>query len=225
MTTPTLREAADTVEWMGEAYNDKPSIYCNSPAEIARWNNCVEHSKLAANTLRVIASAQSDAEKAFEAVWMSFDERDFPMTDDTFLDKEACKRIYAAGLAAQEAKVKALEAKWTKSREHYEDLADEQEAALATAKADLTELSRQRDVMIGKIQQHELDAAQSKLDILATKADAMELANEVRRCWALAQEGHDAEWDDHCGQCDDVIDNRPAAVTAAMERYAETQHG
>lgn len=67
MTTPTLREAADTVEWMGEAYNDKPSIYCNSPAEIARWNNCVEHSKLAANTLRALASAQSDAEKGFEA--------------------------------------------------------------------------------------------------------------------------------------------------------------
>ena len=55
--------------------------------------------------------------------------------------------------------------------------------------------------------------------MITAKADALELAKEVRRCHALAQEGHDAEWDDHCGQCDDVIDNRPAAVTAAIERY------
>jgi len=172
MTTPTLREAADNLIVLDQCRMTPPD-------DVFRTSL-----KLAANTLRVIASAQSDAEKAFEAVWMSFDERDFPMTDDTFLDKEACKRIYASGLAAQEAKVKALEAKWTKSREHYEDLADEQEAALATA-----------------------------------KADALEFAKEVRRCHGLA--GVHATYENFFH----ILEHCPAAVTAAMERYAETQHG
>jgi len=283
MTTPTLREAADNLIVLDQCRMTPPD-------DVFRTSL-----KLAANTLRVIASAQSDAEKAFEAVWMSFDERDFPMTDDTFLDKEACKRIYAAGLAAQsipqgmqhqpsvdnqigyndvpkatdeqgvptenavlrcewkelteklaaqEAKCKELEAERPKRLCDYDPveatigdmvtnfgfdytnfkfLAEgitRYNDALATAKAECEQLK-----------DHCLDAIKVQNE---AQADALELANEVRRlrpyrekyieqCHNIRPGEFDEDFEKR--RSDAVLNDRPAAVKAAMERYAETQHG
>ena len=83
MTTPTqLREAADRLRnILPYAVNDD-SVEAQKDVDVLGF---------ASEFFRAIADAQSDAGKGFEEIWASFNEADFPMTDDTFLNKEACK--------------------------------------------------------------------------------------------------------------------------------------
>lgn len=219
-------------------------------AEYFEWNGFdaakeYEARKLAANTLRALASAQSDAEKGFD------DYNLLPNNDVRALMEYLPKNTaapwnllssivrtfylaghaqgYTAGLAAQEAKARQAEDDYAELEgdlrltvENLERATD----ALAAARAECERLKSHHDArakMICDISDACGDhiLGKSIVDVIkegiTAKADALEFTNEVRRMESVTRDAVRVTGSDYVHNR--ISKDRPADVTAALERY------
>jgi len=228
MTTPhkQLREAADIFACMQD---DKTYLgdYLSS-GQLAAI-------EFASEFFRALADAQSDAEKTWIA-WATtqgFDMSTSPLGD--WLDDETSEsqisylaghaQGVAAGIAAQEAKCAELE----RELRMYRDCADEEDEQ----QTELVDFFRKEFVREGQrgdddgltTEQCAIRVMREQSTALATaKADALELANEVRRMWKREEYEIRSAYDPHQwhardGELKQLQSDRPAAVITAMERY------
>jgi len=166
---------------------------------------------LAANTLRAVRDAQSDARKGFEQAFEHWMDNPPPH----FHDKEV------AVVALQEqnnwAPLKRVCFRDGFDAGHAQGYA----AGLAAQKAKDTQAERDNWVVICNRWKEMYDTVIA--DLATAKADALELANEVRRCWTEMEASLATICEMHMlGKAHEIemlCKDRPAAVTAAMERY------
>lgn len=220
-----LREAFEKLH--GQCPKQPKDVY--EAQMIERWQARFEDFQQGAAF--TLASAQSDADKTWIA-WATtqgFDMSTSPLGD--WLDDETSEsqisylaghaQGVAAGIAAQEAKCAELE----RELRMYRDCADEEDEQ----QTELVDFFRKEFVREGQrgdddgltTEQCAIRVMREQSTALATaKADALELANEVRRMdniidAALAETvAEDVKG--HIVYCDET---RPDTVTAAMERY------
>lgn len=218
MTTPTLREAADFLDGTVDPTKEQ-------------WE--AVH-MLAANTLRALSDAQSDAGKAAMDYFDSLNWHRAPDEYETAIYLAGHAQGYAAGLAASSAKCAELDRgqpmtlrnvpfgsiietgdgiRACVSEYVYTNDVDSQRQCILLASGEYAHFDNGNDEIVRVI---DLTA------LATTKADALTLANEVRRLerWLVTR----------IVLCDSknessaefvVRANRPAAVTAAMERYTD----
>lgn len=208
MTTPTqLREAADGVEKYFYAHCDDSDD-----------NPYKESFEQLISLARAIADAQSDAGRAAMDYFDSLNWHRAPDEYETAIYLAGHAQGVAAGLAAQDAKVKELEAERDMYRDACQAYYDKQ-IARNHKMENLPQIEKPKDIREGLLHladwfdalyddEKEIEVSRDlrkwadDVQALATaKADALELAKEVRRL------------DVYC------LIERPAAVTAAMERY------
>jgi len=222
---------------------------------------------LAANTLRAVRDAQSDARKGFEQAFEHWMDNPPPHFHDMEVAvvalqeqnnwaplKRVCFRDgfdaghaqgFAAGLAASPSDVSEhLQEMWRKSVCFLRDQLEAKKRALAAQEAKRKELDaqleasqanaayrlRSMDILEAALATAKAECEQLKdhcLDAIKVQneaqADALELANEVRRCWTEMEASLATICEMHMlGKAHEIemlCKDRPAAVTAAMERY------
>jgi hypothetical protein len=231
-----LREAFEKLH--GQCPKQPKDVY--EAQMIERWQARFEDFQQGAAF--TIASAQSDAGKGFEKyicekLAINIAPPNYnPVIENGIAAHETYHaghaQGYAAGLAAQEAKVKELE----KFKLGAEEELKRQRLTIANLNQFLSPdfwywdaddaTGNNIENLICDVRIHAEDMRAIITALATAKADALELANEVRRCHALAQDADDRICEgDVAGfalfgdACHEMIDDRPDTVTAAMGRY------